>query len=155
MASTSQSLRGKRACKKIFWAVFPHVCFILSLVIYAFLGALMFSHIEGNRKVNLSEEYRTFLQNLWHISRNLSGTYWNFKITSLYRVLLILLLFELVFFAFFPAYLISSVVCLSSLAVIFWLQVSLVLVFLPEKTFPEVPMFFLPNLPRVLKNQLR
>ncbi|XP_014800738.1 PREDICTED: potassium channel subfamily K member 18 [Calidris pugnax] len=72
MASTSQPLRGKRACKKIFWAVFPHACFILSLVIYAFLGALMFSHIEGNRKVNLSEEYRQFLQNLWYISRNLS-----------------------------------------------------------------------------------
>ncbi|XP_074764569.1 potassium channel subfamily K member 18 isoform X1 [Athene noctua] len=72
MASTSQPLRGKRACKKIFWAVFPHACFILSLVIYAFLGALMFSHIEGNRKVNLSEGYRKFLQKLWHISRNLS-----------------------------------------------------------------------------------
>ncbi|NXM76516.1 KCNKI protein, partial [Serilophus lunatus] len=72
MASTSQPLRGKRACKKIFWAVFPHACFILSLVIYAFLGALMFSHIEGNRKVNLSEEYRIFLQNLTHITRNLT-----------------------------------------------------------------------------------
>ncbi|XP_009864159.1 PREDICTED: potassium channel subfamily K member 18 [Apaloderma vittatum] len=72
MASTSQPLRGKRTCKKIFWAVFPHACFILSLVIYAFLGALMFSHIEGNRKVNLSEEYRKFLQSLWSISRNLS-----------------------------------------------------------------------------------
>ncbi|NXT33754.1 KCNKI protein, partial [Pelecanoides urinatrix] len=72
MASTSQPLRGKRACKKIFWAVFPHACFILSLVIYAVLGALMFSRIEGNRKVNLSEEYRKFMQNLWNISRNLS-----------------------------------------------------------------------------------
>ncbi|XP_040531022.1 potassium channel subfamily K member 18 [Gallus gallus] len=72
MAVTSQPLRGRRACKKIFWAVFPHACFILSLVVYAFLGALMFSHIEGNRKVNLSEEYRHFLQNLWDISRNLS-----------------------------------------------------------------------------------
>ncbi|XP_010171782.1 potassium channel subfamily K member 18 [Antrostomus carolinensis] len=72
MASTSQPPRGKGTCKKIFWAVFPHACFILSLVIYAFLGALMFSHIEGNRKVNLSEEYRKFLQNLWYISRNLS-----------------------------------------------------------------------------------
>ncbi|NXN08864.1 KCNKI protein, partial [Indicator maculatus] len=72
MASTAQPLRGKRACKKIFWAVFPHACFILSLVVYAFLGALMFSHIEGNRKVDLSEEYRKFLQGLWDISRNLS-----------------------------------------------------------------------------------
>uniref|UniRef100_A0A8D0ENT5 Potassium channel domain-containing protein n=1 Tax=Strix occidentalis caurina TaxID=311401 RepID=A0A8D0ENT5_STROC len=79
MASTSQPLRGKRACKKIFWAVFPHACFILSLVIYAFLGALMFSHIEGNRKVNLSEEYRKFLQKLWHISRNLSENEETFK----------------------------------------------------------------------------
>lgn len=35
----------------------------------------------------------------------------------------------------------SSVVCLSSLAVIFCLRVSLVLVFLPEKTFPEMPAF--------------
>lgn len=81
MASTSQPLRGKRACKKIFWAVFPHACFILSLVIYAFLGAVMFSHIEGNRKVNLSEEYRNFLQDLWYISRNLTGMYQNNKIT--------------------------------------------------------------------------
>ncbi|NXE52050.1 KCNKI protein, partial [Casuarius casuarius] len=72
MAPTSQPLRGKRRCKKIFWAVFPHACFILSLVIYAFLGALTFSHIEGNRKVNLSEGYRKFLQSLWYISKNLS-----------------------------------------------------------------------------------
>ncbi|NXC47791.1 KCNKI protein, partial [Penelope pileata] len=72
MASTSQPLRGKRACKRIFWAVFPHACFILSLVIYAFLGALMFSHIEGNRQVDLSEEYRHFLQQLLYISRDLS-----------------------------------------------------------------------------------
>ncbi|NWJ08043.1 KCNKI protein, partial [Crypturellus undulatus] len=72
MALTSQPLRGKKRCKKIFWAVFPHACFILSLVIYAFLGALMFSHIEGNRKVNSSEGYRNFLQGLWSISKNLS-----------------------------------------------------------------------------------
>ncbi|NWS18456.1 KCNKI protein, partial [Pachyramphus minor] len=72
MASTSQRLRGKTACKKIFWAVFPHACFILSLVIYAFLGALMFSHIEGNRKVEFSEDYRNFLQNLMYLGRSLS-----------------------------------------------------------------------------------
>ncbi|NXY15438.1 KCNKI protein, partial [Atrichornis clamosus] len=72
MASTSQPLRGKMACKKIFWAVFPHACFILSLVIYAFLGALMFYYIEGKREVNLSEEYRKFLQNLTYIARQLS-----------------------------------------------------------------------------------
>ncbi|NWW66296.1 KCNKI protein, partial [Ifrita kowaldi] len=72
MATTSQPLRGKTTCKKIFWAVFPHACFILSLVIYAFLGALMFSHIEGSREVTLSEEYRAFLQNLTYLARKLS-----------------------------------------------------------------------------------
>ncbi|NXJ30061.1 KCNKI protein, partial [Dicrurus megarhynchus] len=72
MATTSQPLRGKTTCKKIFWAVFPHACFILSLVIYAFLGALMFSHIEGNREVTISEEYRRFLQNLTYLARKLS-----------------------------------------------------------------------------------
>lgn len=79
MATTSQPPRGKTACKKIFWAVFPHACFILSLVIYAFLGALMFSHIEGTREVTESKEYRTFLQDLMYLARNLSGMYWNFK----------------------------------------------------------------------------
>uniref|UniRef100_A0A8C3UBF9 Potassium channel domain-containing protein n=1 Tax=Catharus ustulatus TaxID=91951 RepID=A0A8C3UBF9_CATUS len=67
MATTSQPLRGKTTCKKIFWAVFPHACFILSLVIYAFLGALMFSHIEGTREVTESKEYRIFLQNLTYL----------------------------------------------------------------------------------------
>uniref|UniRef100_A0A8C3N769 Potassium channel domain-containing protein n=1 Tax=Geospiza parvula TaxID=87175 RepID=A0A8C3N769_GEOPR len=71
MATTSQPLRGKTTCKKIFWAVFPHACFIVSLVIYAFLGALMFSHIESTRKVTVSEEYRTFLQKLMYLVRKL------------------------------------------------------------------------------------
>ncbi|NXK62678.1 KCNKI protein, partial [Sylvietta virens] len=72
MATTSQPLRGKTTCKKIFWAVFPHACFILSLVIYAFLGALMFSHIEGTREVTENQEYKTFLQNLTYLARKLS-----------------------------------------------------------------------------------
>ncbi|NWI05548.1 KCNKI protein, partial [Tichodroma muraria] len=72
MATTSQPLRGKTTCKKVFWAVFPHACFILSLVIYAFLGALMFSHIEGTREVTVSEEYRAFLQDLMYLARKLS-----------------------------------------------------------------------------------
>ncbi|NXH96416.1 KCNKI protein, partial [Pachycephala philippinensis] len=72
MATTSQPLRGKATCKKIFWAVLPHACFILSLVIYAFLGALMFSRIEGDREVTLNDEYRTFLQNLTYLTRRFS-----------------------------------------------------------------------------------
>ncbi|NXH06678.1 KCNKI protein, partial [Loxia leucoptera] len=77
MATTSQPLRGKMACKKIFWAVFPHACFIVSLVIYAFLGALMFSHIESTRKVTVSEEYRKFLRRLMYLARKLpdNGTH--------------------------------------------------------------------------------
>ncbi|XP_021392941.3 potassium channel subfamily K member 18 [Lonchura striata] len=72
MATTSQPLRGKTTCEKIFWAVFPHACFILSLVIYAFLGALLFSLMEGTREVRVSEEYKTFLQNLMNLTRELS-----------------------------------------------------------------------------------
>ncbi|NXU63819.1 KCNKI protein, partial [Horornis vulcanius] len=72
MATTSQPLQDKMTYKNIFWAVFPHACFILSLVIYAFLGAIMFSHIEGTREVTVSEEYRTFLQNLTYLARKLS-----------------------------------------------------------------------------------
>ncbi|NXR77415.1 KCNKI protein, partial [Pycnonotus jocosus] len=72
MATTSQPLRGKTTCKKIFWAAFPHACFILSLVIYAFLGALMFSYIEGTREVTESDEYRSFLQNLTFFATKLS-----------------------------------------------------------------------------------
>ncbi|NWZ35351.1 KCNKI protein, partial [Brachypodius atriceps] len=72
MATRSQPLRGKTTCKKIFWAAFPHACFILSLVIYAFLGALMFSHIEGTRRATESEDYRTFLKNLTFLARKLS-----------------------------------------------------------------------------------
>ncbi|NWV61764.1 KCNKI protein, partial [Malurus elegans] len=73
MASTSQPQQDKMTSKKIFWAVFPHACFILSLVIYAFLGALMFHYIEG-KELPLSEEYRyrKFLQNLTDLARNFS-----------------------------------------------------------------------------------
>nr|XP_016850614.1 PREDICTED: potassium channel subfamily K member 18 [Anolis carolinensis] len=41
-------------------------------VIYALLGALMFSHVEGNRESNESEAYRRFMLNLWNLSKDLS-----------------------------------------------------------------------------------
>ncbi|XP_062989328.1 potassium channel subfamily K member 18 [Elgaria multicarinata webbii] len=62
----------KRTCNQMFWAVFPHACFICSLVIYALLGALMFSHVEGNRESNESEEYKEFMLKLWNLSKDLS-----------------------------------------------------------------------------------
>ncbi|XP_053164966.1 potassium channel subfamily K member 18 [Hemicordylus capensis] len=63
----------KRTCTQVFWTAFPHVCFICFLVIYALLGALMFSHVEGNRESNESEAYRTFMLHLWNLSKDLSG----------------------------------------------------------------------------------
>ncbi|XP_066477551.1 potassium channel subfamily K member 18 [Tiliqua scincoides] len=65
----------KRTCTHMFWAAFPHACFLLSLVIYALLGALMFSHVEGNRESNESETYRIFMLQLWNLSKDLSGMY--------------------------------------------------------------------------------
>ncbi|KAF7254300.1 Potassium channel subfamily K member 18 [Varanus komodoensis] len=62
----------KRTCNQVFWAVFPHTCFICALVIYALLGALMFSHVEGNRENNESEAYRNFMLSLWNLSKDLS-----------------------------------------------------------------------------------
>nr|XP_028584389.1 potassium channel subfamily K member 18 [Podarcis muralis] len=63
----------KKSCNQVFWTVFPHVCFICSLVIYALLGALMFSHVEGNRESNETEAYQTFMRQLWNLSKNSSG----------------------------------------------------------------------------------
>lgn len=61
------------SCSQVFWLVFPHACFVCSLGIYALLGALMFCHVEGNRQNNESEAYRTFMLDLWNLSKDLSG----------------------------------------------------------------------------------
>ncbi|XP_019411014.1 PREDICTED: potassium channel subfamily K member 18 [Crocodylus porosus] len=73
MERTSPPRQNKRSCTRLFWAVFPHACFLSSLVIYALLGAVMFSHIEGNRKITESKEYEDFMHSLWNISQNLSA----------------------------------------------------------------------------------
>ncbi|XP_038266560.1 potassium channel subfamily K member 18 [Dermochelys coriacea] len=72
MELSSPPQQDKKMCTRVFWAVFPHACFISSLVIYAFLGAVMFSHIEGNRNWNESEEYKDFLLDLWNLSKDLT-----------------------------------------------------------------------------------
>uniref|UniRef100_A0A8C6X667 Potassium channel domain-containing protein n=1 Tax=Naja naja TaxID=35670 RepID=A0A8C6X667_NAJNA len=48
----------ERTCCQVFWTIFPHACFICSLVIYALLGAVMFSHVEGCRESHEGETYR-------------------------------------------------------------------------------------------------
>lgn len=39
---------AKRRCAKLFWRFFPHVFLILSLILYAVLGAVIFQNIECN-----------------------------------------------------------------------------------------------------------
>ncbi|XP_006111440.2 potassium channel subfamily K member 18 isoform X1 [Pelodiscus sinensis] len=72
MELSSHPQQDKRLCTKVFWAVFPHAFFISSLVIYALLGAVMFSHIEGNRDWNESEEFRNFMLDLRNFSKYLT-----------------------------------------------------------------------------------
>uniref|UniRef100_A0A8C8SD70 Potassium channel domain-containing protein n=1 Tax=Pelusios castaneus TaxID=367368 RepID=A0A8C8SD70_9SAUR len=72
MEPRSHPQQDKRICSRVFWAIFPHACFICSLVIYALLGAVMFSHIEGNRNWNETEAYRNFMLNLRNLSKDLT-----------------------------------------------------------------------------------
>lgn len=46
----------KRICARQFWRLFPHVFLILSLILYAFLGAQIFQQIE-NRTYNEKRTY--------------------------------------------------------------------------------------------------
>ncbi|KAJ1140172.1 hypothetical protein NDU88_006532 [Pleurodeles waltl] len=55
--------------RRLFWAAFPHVCLILSVVVYSLLGALMFTQIEGSVDPR-TEEYDEFLDQLWNISQS-------------------------------------------------------------------------------------
>ncbi|XP_067322371.1 potassium channel subfamily K member 18 [Anolis sagrei] len=80
----------KRTCSQVFWTVFPHACFLCALVIYALLGALMFSHVEGNRESNESEAYRRFMLSLWNLSKDLSGYGHTYPVTRLGKYLCML-----------------------------------------------------------------
>ncbi|XP_013913015.1 PREDICTED: potassium channel subfamily K member 18 [Thamnophis sirtalis] len=77
---TSPSQPKERTCCQVFWAIFPHACFICSLVVYALLGALMFSHVEGCRESHKDEAYRTFMLKLWNLSKDLSDNETNNEI---------------------------------------------------------------------------
>uniref|UniRef100_A0A8C5RWP2 Potassium two pore domain channel subfamily K member 18 n=1 Tax=Laticauda laticaudata TaxID=8630 RepID=A0A8C5RWP2_LATLA len=74
MKSNTFPLQPKeRTCCQVFWAIFPRACFICSLVIYALLGAVIFSHVEGCRDSHEGEAYRSFMLKLWNLSKDLSG----------------------------------------------------------------------------------
>ncbi|XP_070610315.1 potassium channel subfamily K member 18 [Erythrolamprus reginae] len=68
----SPSQPNERTCCQLFWAIFPHASFICSLVVYALLGAFMFSRVEGCRESHESEAYRNFMLKLWNLSKDLS-----------------------------------------------------------------------------------
>ncbi|XP_074151810.1 potassium channel subfamily K member 18 [Sminthopsis crassicaudata] len=55
----------KHFCHKCLGRTFPHLFFISCLVIYALLGAALFSFIEGNRD-DRNGEFEAFLIKLWH-----------------------------------------------------------------------------------------
>ncbi|XP_058045090.1 potassium channel subfamily K member 18 [Ahaetulla prasina] len=76
----SPSQPKERTCCQVFWAIFPHACFICSLVVYGLLGALMFSHVEGCRESQEGEAYRSFMLKLWNLSKDLSDNETNNEI---------------------------------------------------------------------------
>ncbi len=56
---------SKRRCAKLFWRMFPHVFLILSLILYAVSGALIFQYIEKkpfNEPENISAVARKVVE---------------------------------------------------------------------------------------------
>ncbi|XP_031811791.1 potassium channel subfamily K member 18 isoform X3 [Sarcophilus harrisii] len=55
----------KHCCSKCLGRTFPHLFFIFCLIIYALLGAVLFSFIEG-KKDDKNVEFEAFLIQLWN-----------------------------------------------------------------------------------------
>ncbi|XP_078497317.1 potassium channel subfamily K member 18 [Lissotriton helveticus] len=68
-AMSRAGLQKQKLWRRVFWAAFPHLCLILSVVAYSLLGALMFSQIEGSVHPR-TEDYDEFLGHLWNISES-------------------------------------------------------------------------------------
>ncbi|XP_042562258.1 potassium channel subfamily K member 18-like [Clupea harengus] len=64
--ATNGDPNERSRCYKFFWTLFPHVFLILSLVVYAGLGAAIFWKIEGQRILTEKDQqpYREFVFNL-------------------------------------------------------------------------------------------
>ncbi|XP_016377679.1 potassium channel subfamily K member 18-like [Sinocyclocheilus rhinocerous] len=61
----------KRRCARLFWRLFPHVFLILSLILYAVLGAQIFRQIESKNTHNGSElEIRAVARNVVETVQN-------------------------------------------------------------------------------------
>ncbi|XP_048864447.1 potassium channel subfamily K member 18 [Brienomyrus brachyistius] len=62
-AVENRNIAERSRCSRLLWTIFPHVCLILSLVVYGCFGALVFSHIEGQSNTT-KNEYNAFLHAL-------------------------------------------------------------------------------------------
>ncbi|XP_052009412.1 potassium channel subfamily K member 18 [Xyrauchen texanus] len=60
---------AKGRCATWMWRLFPHVCLILSLIVYTTLGALMFCQIEKNH-FNESAEFRAVVRKVVETVQN-------------------------------------------------------------------------------------
>ncbi|XP_069468014.1 potassium channel subfamily K member 18 [Ambystoma mexicanum] len=69
MTGVGQPRLKESRWRRVFWAAFPHVCLILSVVLYSLLGALMFTQIEGSAHPR-TEELEDFLGRLWNVSQD-------------------------------------------------------------------------------------
>ncbi|XP_056333283.1 potassium channel subfamily K member 18 [Danio aesculapii] len=72
--SVSKETQLKGRCSTLFWRLFPHVFLILSLVLYAVLGALVFRAIEYKNPRNESEEILSIVQKVMEIVQNHTDT---------------------------------------------------------------------------------
>lgn len=62
-----------KSCTERLLRLFPHVLLSLSLVAYAFLGAILFEHIEGGSPSSTLHHYRHFLGQIVDDVQNTSG----------------------------------------------------------------------------------
>lgn len=63
----------KGRCERQFWRLFPHVFLILSLILYAVLGAQIFQQIEKRTSYNDSEEIDALVRKVLETVQNHSG----------------------------------------------------------------------------------
>ncbi|XP_067310695.1 potassium channel subfamily K member 18 [Pseudorasbora parva] len=65
---------AKGRCARLFWRLFPHVLLILSLMLYALLGALIFQRIENRNRYNESEQMDALVRKVVETVQNHSDT---------------------------------------------------------------------------------
>lgn len=73
MPPASDSKAQAKSCTERLRRLFPHVLLSLSLVAYAFLGAILFEHIEGGSPSSTQHQYRKFLGQIVDDVKNKTG----------------------------------------------------------------------------------